>query len=89
MKNINTLPNCTQNIQIMKKRIFQKWSLQRILFAIAGSGLILFSIIKYAPAGILLGLYFMAMGILDVGCAAGMCHSGSCTYDPSTNKKTM
>lgn len=72
----------------MKKRIFEKWSLQRILFAAAGSGLILFSIIKYTPAGILLGLYFMAMAILNIGCAAGMCRSGSCAYGPTIDKKT-
>ena len=69
----------------MKNRIFQKWTFQRALIAVAGSGLILFSLYDRMWPGLFLGGYILSMGVLNIGFARKTCYGSSCE-DPALFK---
>ncbi len=62
----------------MLKRIQQKWTFTRVLFAVLGLTLIIQSSIKQEWLGVFMGLYFAAMGVFAFGCAGGNCYGGNC-----------
>ncbi len=74
----------------MKERITTGWNLQRIILVLTGLGFVLYSISTGTWAGILLGTYFAAMGIFQIGCATGNCYGGSCEKDaPKYGNKAL
>lgn len=62
----------------MIKRITQKWTFTRVLFAVLGFTLIIQSSMRFEWLGVFIGLYFAAMGIFAFGCARGNCYGGNC-----------
>lgn len=62
----------------MKERILTGWNIQRLLYLIAGVGLVAVSVSDRQWFGIVSGLYFASMGLFAFGCASGNCHGGSC-----------
>lgn len=72
----------------MKERITTGWNLQRIVLLATGLGFIIYSLSTGTWTGIFLGLYFAAMGVFKIGCAAGSCYSGNCeTNTPDSGNK--
>ncbi len=65
----------------MKERILKNWTLNRTLFLILGSVVIIQSILNQQWPGILFGSYFASMGLFSFGCASGNCYNGSCSID--------
>ncbi len=57
----------------MISRILYGWNIQRILFLVAGSFVLVQSIIAADWLGISMGGYFSVMGVLGLGCASGQC----------------
>lgn len=57
----------------MKERIVSGWNLQRVLYVLLGTGLIIQSVMIHQWVGIFFGAYFAAMGIFAFGCASGQC----------------
>jgi len=71
----------------MKQRILSGWNFQRFIYVVLGVAVIVQSAIQREWIGILLGIYFVSMGIFALGCAAGNCFGGSCyTEKPGKNK---
>lgn len=62
----------------MLQRIRTGWNIQRIFYLLAGSGIIVSSIVDKQWIGALLGGYFAAMGFFGFGCASGKCCDGAC-----------
>lgn len=74
----------------MKERITAGWNLQRIILVLTGLGFVVYSISTGTWTGILLGAYFAAMGVFQIGCAAGNCYSGNCETDaPASGNKAL
>lgn len=71
----------------MKDRILTGWTFRRALYAGLGVFVIIQSIIQQQWFGILLGGYFVSMGVFAFGCAAGNCFGGNCNVEPTGNKK--
>lgn len=67
----------------MKERILTGWNLQRAIYVVLGSYMIVQSIMEKQWMGALLGGYFAAMGIFAFGCAAGNCFVGRSDHHPS------
>jgi hypothetical protein len=62
------------DLSLKVRTLFLKgWSIQRVLFVFLGVTIIIQSIVKYEWLGILVGLYFLVMGIFRLGCAGGNC----------------
>jgi len=57
----------------VKYALLNGWTARRILFTLLGLGLALQAAIHGDWFGIIFGLYFTGMGILNVGCAGGNC----------------
>lgn len=62
----------------MKERLLTGWNVQRIFYLIAGGGMVAISISDRQWAGMLIGVYFAAMGLFAFGCASGNCFGGAC-----------
>jgi hypothetical protein len=62
----------------MKQRVLRGWNVQRIMFLVMGTMVMVQSSITADWLGVLIGLYFMSMGIFALGCASGNCFSGQC-----------
>ena len=61
----------------MKKRIFENWTLTRALYLGLGISVIIESVMSKQWFGIVLGIYFAAMGLFAFGCASGICKINS------------
>jgi len=70
----------------MKERILTGWNVQRIILLLTGLGFIIYSIVTSTWLGVFLGTYFAAMGIFQLGCAAGNCYGGSCGPDEPSSR---
>ena len=58
----------------MKQRILTGWTINRIIFVLMGLAIGLQAAMQSEWLGILLGGYFMSMGIFAFGCAGGQCY---------------
>ncbi len=67
----------------MKDRIMTGWSYRRVFYILAGGGLIVLSIPDRQWLGVVMGIYFIAMGVFAFGCAGGNCTGGACARHPS------
>lgn len=61
----------------MKERILTGWTLTRVLYLVMGTYIVVQSVLEQQWIGILLGGYFVSMGLFAFGCAAGNCGVGS------------
>ncbi|HRP53427.1 MAG TPA: hypothetical protein PLI97_07955 [Fluviicola sp.] len=57
----------------MKQRLFYNWNAIRVLYVVIGVSLSIQSFRSSEWMGVIFGLYFSAMGIFALGCAAGNC----------------
>lgn len=57
----------------MIERIKTGWTIQRILFTGIGAFVLYDSFMTKEWLGVLLGVYFLYMGVFAKGCAAGYC----------------
>ncbi len=69
---------CLLKLMMMLQKIRTGWNVQRIFYLLAGTGIMVSSIIDGQWIGMLLGGYFTAMGFFGFGCAAGNCCGGAC-----------
>lgn len=58
----------------MKNSLFRGWTLRRVLYVVLGVFVIAYAIAVERYWGAILGIYFAAMGILNFGCASGICY---------------
>ena len=65
------------------------WNIRRILFVSFGIYIIYTSVLDKSWVGVVLGAYFMSMGIFSFGCAAGNCYGNSCGVTPITAKEEI
>ncbi len=72
----------------MKQRILTGWNFVRILYLLAGIMILIQSVASRQWMGVALGVYFAAMGLFAVGCAAGNCFGNSCNYQPDPKNKS-
>lgn len=72
----------------MKERILSRWTFARVLFLVAGSFVIIQSIMDKQWMGAALGTYFAAMGLFAFGCAAGNCLGGNCAAETIPKSET-
>lgn len=70
----------------MKQRILTGWTFSRVLYLAMGIIILIQSVMIRQWMGMVLGLYFAAMGIFAFGCAAGNCFS-SAGRMPRTSKQ--
>ncbi len=66
----------------MKQRLFYNWNAIRVLYVVIGVSLSIQSFRSSEWMGVIFGLYFSAMGIFALGCAAG-----NCSIDSTNSKK--
>lgn len=59
------------------QRITRGWNFMRIIYLVLGIWVILQSIQMRQWVGVLLGVWFAAMGLFALGCAAGTCSINS------------
>lgn len=71
----------------MKQRILTGWNWMRVLYLIAGIFIMIQAVANQIWIGLLLGGYFVVMGLFALGCAAGNCYGGSCTVQNAEEKK--
>lgn len=57
----------------MKGTIWRGWTLRRAMYLVLGVFVIAYAIAVHRYWGGILGLYFAVMGILNFGCASGVC----------------
>lgn len=57
------------------ERIRKGWNFIRVIYLIAGVGIMIQSLISRQWALALFGLYFTFMGLLGLGCAGGGCYA--------------
>ncbi|AEA44994.1 hypothetical protein Fluta_3015 [Fluviicola taffensis DSM 16823] len=57
----------------MISRVFTGWHLVRLLYVVAGIGIIIASSAERQWFGIILGGYFTVIAIFGIGCATGNC----------------
>ena len=72
----------------MKQRILTGWNFPRILYLLAGIMISVQSIAEHQWMGVALGVYFAAMGLFAIGCAAGNCFGNSCNNPAVPISKT-
>ncbi len=72
----------------MKQRMLTGWNFIRILYLLAGIMILIQSVANRQWMGVVLGVYFAAMGLFAVGCAGGACFGGSCYHQAETKNKT-
>ena len=72
----------------MKQRILTGWNFIRILYLLAGIMILIQSVADRQWMGVALGVYFAAMGLLAVGCAAGNCFGNSCNVQQEPKNKS-
>lgn len=65
----------------MKERILYNWNITRVIYVIIGTFVLVQSAGQGQWPGIILGLYFVSMGLFAFGCAAGNCFGGQCLPD--------
>lgn len=64
----------------MKERLLHNWTFMRVFYTLMGIIICIASVTQREWGGLLLGGYFLSMGIFAFGCAApGGCYGGSCT----------
>jgi hypothetical protein len=62
----------------MKEKILHNWTVQRIFYILMGLGVIAGSVTQKEWLGVLLGAYFLAMGVFAFGCAGtNGCYMGN------------
>lgn len=66
----------------MRQRILTGWNFRRLLYVVLGIAVIVESISPREWIGIVLGAYFLIMGIFAFGCAAGNCFGHTCRSTP-------
>jgi hypothetical protein len=71
----------------MKDRILKGWTFQRVLYLLMGVMIIIQFAAEKQWFGILLGVYFAAMGFFAFGCAAGNCFGSKVKNDPLQKSK--
>jgi len=59
----------------MKQRLLSGWTFMRVLYLIMGATLVIQAIMAHQYAISLLGLYFVAMSLLGIGCMGGQCYT--------------
>ena len=62
----------------MINRLTTGWTIQRGLFVLIGSILIIQSVLDNQWLGVAFGAYFASMGLFAFGCASGNCYGSSC-----------
>lgn len=62
----------------MKERLIKGWTFTRILYLIMGIIIVIQAALQQQWYGMVLGLYFLAMGLFSLGCASGACYGESC-----------
>jgi len=71
----------------MKERLLTGWNVQRVLFVIMGSVIIIQGIVEWQWMPVLLGGYFASMGLFSFGCASGACFKFDSGKEPLPNDK--
>jgi hypothetical protein len=69
----------------IKQRLINNWTIQRALYVIIGVFLIVQSVYDRLWFGIFFGGYFAAMGLFAFGCAAGSCYGNDCRTETHTS----
>lgn len=65
----------------MKGRILKNWSLIRVVYIVLGLLIMVQTTMSREWLGVLIGGYFVFMGIFSIGCASGNCSGGNCATD--------
>ena len=66
----------------MINRIFSNWTWIRAIYLLIGVYIIIQSAYDNQWIGILFGAWPAAMGLFNLGCAAGNCTTGNCDVKP-------
>lgn len=66
----------------MINRLITGWTIQRGLFVLIGSIIIIQSVLDKQWFGVAFGAYFASTGLFAFGCALGNCFGGNCNTKP-------
>ena len=72
----------------MKKRILTGWNFRRVIYLVLGMILTIRAIELHEWLAVLIGGYFISMGIFAFGCASGNCFGGTC-YKETENQSSL
>lgn len=71
---------------MMKNRILKNWSIIRVVYVILGTMILVQTVMNREWLGVLIGAYFVIMGLFSIGCASGNCAIDSSKNPVQTNK---
>ncbi len=71
----------------LKQTLFSNWTIRRALYVGLGALIVFTSIERVEWLGISIGGYFLAMGLLNFGCAGGACSTNNLEADLSSNSQ--
>lgn len=69
------------------KNILAPWNFRRILYFIGGMWILIQSFMDQQWVFLLLGGYFMLMGLMNWGCASGQCSVSDASVKESEKKR--
>ena len=73
----------------MKNRILTGWNVQRVLFLLMGSAIIVQSASSEQWSGLLFGGYIASMGLFAFGCAGGNCYGSFGGINPKQKANSL
>jgi hypothetical protein len=71
----------------MKDRLLNGWNVQRVLFVIMGTVVIIQGVVERQWMPVMLGVYFASMGLFSFGCASGACFQINSRNEPLSDEK--
>lgn len=77
MQDLVTMFSDLKRLNKMMERILKGWTLQRALYLLLGSMVIIQAIVDEQWIAVAFGGYFAAIGLFAFGCAAGNCYTGN------------
>lgn len=72
----------------MKERVLNNWSFIRVLYLVMGTLIVVQTAMSREWLGVLIGSYFVVMGLFSIGCASGTCYGGNCTIESNKNSNS-